>query len=138
MTTTAIPTTAAGTTAPPDTRPPNKPGTPPPPKDASRVLLAVARQLVAVEQDLTESLGVPTDKVEAAGQAILLFRLDRAQAAVADLLQYSGRDGKDIAAAVASRPVQPPAGRPPASGGDFLLPRDVRPALSAALNRRAE
>jgi hypothetical protein len=44
---------------------------------------------------------------------------------------YSGRGGKVASPLASPRPVQPPAGRPPASGGDFLLPRDVRSPVAA-------
>jgi hypothetical protein len=115
---------------------PNRPGTPTrpaePPKPSApskgSLLRLIDDSLIGALAAATTSLPDPADQVEAAGQAILAFRLRRARAAVADLLKYSGRDGKDIAAAVASRPVQPPAGRPPLPGGDFLLPRDVRMA----------
>lgn len=41
-------------------------------------------------------------------------------------VHISGRGGKVASPLASPRPVHPPAGRPPASGGDFLLPRDVR------------
>lgn len=126
MTATALPA-AADQSGPPDTRPPSLPPNPPPPKTQ------LADALAYIDAALIGALGLaatampdPTDQVEAAGQAILAFRLRRARAAVADLLQYSGRAGKDGAGVPAARPVRPPAGRPPASGGDFHLPRDVR------------
>lgn len=129
-------TAAADQSGPPDTRPPNKPPTPPPPKtqladelDCAGLLLQTLAVLDLPGMDPVERMRFD-----------LAVRLGRRAVNAS-----SGRDGKDIAAAVASRPVQPPAGRPPLPGGvhgrsGFLLPRDVRvaDAIGASLNRRAD
>lgn len=120
---------------------PTRPAEPPPPsgpkQQAADILALIDENLIGALGLASLALPEPSDRLETCGAEILKFRLRRARAAVADLLQYSGRDGNFVAN-VASRPVQPPAGRPPLPGGDFLLPRDVRVPLAAALNRRAD
>lgn len=125
-------------------RPPNKPNSPPIDPPSKGVLHDIDATLDTLLVKASLALPASSDPVEICGQEILKFRLRMARRAVADLLAYqtpvrspldsaaavaggpvsSGRDGK--AASAESRPVQHLAGRPPASGGDFLLPRDVR------------
>jgi hypothetical protein len=94
------------------THPPSGPSTPPPPSgpkhQAAEVLTLIDEHLLVALGMAALALPEPSDRVETCGIEILGFRLRRARAAVADLLKYSGRDEEDIAAAVASRPVQPP------------------------------
>lgn len=120
----------------------------PPAPSPSTVLRAIDDALVGALAVAATALPPTDDRVAICGQEILKFRLRMARKAVADLLSYSGRDGKDTVrriAAVASRPDQLPAGRPPLPGGapgpiGFYLPRDVRlaDAIGTALARRAD
>lgn len=130
MTTAALPTGRPGTAprGPAGPHPePNRPGTPTRPAEPPKPSAPSKNQLLA-ELDcaalLLQTLAVldlpGMDPIERM-RFDLAVRLGRRAVATS-----SGRDGKDIAAAVASRPVQLPAGRPPVPGGDFRLPRDVR------------
>lgn len=109
---------AADTSGPPDTRPPNKPPNPPPPKDQLADELDCAGLLLQTLAVLDLPGMDPVERM----RFDLAVRLGRRAIAAS-----SGRDGKDSVPASASRPVQPRAGqKPPLSGADFLLPRDVR------------
>jgi hypothetical protein len=89
---------------------PVRPAEPPKPTTPSKSGdLLVLDNLLTLALLAADDLPAATDRVETCGQEILRFRLRRASAAVGDLLQYAGRDGKDTVPAVASRPVQPPA-----------------------------
>jgi hypothetical protein len=142
------PPAAPQTPKPP--RSPRPPRTqPPPPKpkpgkgladhlDSITLLLRTA-QLVA-DRKLADA--------DPALRMALVERLRLARRAVADLqtparrdpeavathggpVHISGRGGKVASPLASPRPVHPLAGRPPASGGDFLLPRDVRSPVAA-------